>query len=286
MSRPKISKEDNSEDYDVGHTRFGAGQNTSRVSSDYKADKKESSYPNTIDIDSQDQKSRYKESSDQSDEWPSNEEEQRRERKIFISHSHKDAEHVKALVNLLLLMGVPERCIFCSSYKMGVPLGMDIYIYLKQIMTECETFVIYMLSRDNYYSSAGALNEMGAAWVLGSEGVAFLLPGMHYSDMKGALQPSSIQIEVVSDDAKYRLNELRDMLRDFLGIGTEFDQNLWEQHRDDFLSRLNELAKESTSSRGAEEASTVEATSSPSVRLRAKTALSRAVNNIIRWRFD
>lgn len=83
---------------------------------------------------------------------------------IFISHSTKDSEYVASLVDLLRKIGFTDKDVFCSSYPgYGVPLGKNIYEFLKNCFKDYELFVLFVISKDNYYSSPASLNEMGAA---------------------------------------------------------------------------------------------------------------------------
>lgn len=89
-----------------------------------------------------------------------------RQKLIFISHSTKDSEYVASLVDLLRKIGFTDKDVFCSSYPgYGIPLGKNIYEFLKSCFKDYELFVLFVISKDNYYSSPASLNEMGAAWV-------------------------------------------------------------------------------------------------------------------------
>lgn len=81
--------------------------------------------------------------------------------KLFISHSSRDIAYVSHLVKFLGSLGMNEDNMFCSSVKgYGIPLGENIYDYLKDQFQNYKLKVIFVLS-DNYYKSV----EIGRAHV-------------------------------------------------------------------------------------------------------------------------
>ena len=109
---------------------------------------------------------------------------------------------------------------FCSSVKgYGIPLGENIYDYLKDQFQNYKLKVIFVLS-DNYYKSVASLNEMGAAWVLQNDYNFILLPKFEFKDIKGAVDPRTISIKMDSSEreVKSRLNELSLSLQKDFGL--------------------------------------------------------------------
>ena len=101
-----------------------------------------------------------------------------RKKMIFISHSTRDSQYVEILVDLLRKIGFTEDNLFCSSYPgYGIPLGKNIYSFLKDCFTDYELHVLFVISESNYYSSPASLNEMGAAWVKGRKQFQFFCQG-------------------------------------------------------------------------------------------------------------
>ena len=101
---------------------------------------------------------------------------QKKTPKLFISHSTLDQSYVSYLVRLLELLGLNSDNLFCSSAKgYGIPLGRNIYDYLREQFQDFDLRVLFILS-DNYYDSVASMNEMGAAWVLQHKYTSILLP--------------------------------------------------------------------------------------------------------------
>ena len=162
--------------------------------------------------------------------------------KIFISHSSKDTECTKALVELLEGIGVEEKQIFCSSLReYGGKVGEDIYKRLKSEFNSYDLWVFFMLS-DNYYSSPVSLNEMGAAWVLQKNYLFVLLPGFKFEDIKGAINPNKIGIQLSSSEIKLLLNDLKDEV--CKAFDCQVSYNKWERIRDEFIDTIKDYQKD------------------------------------------
>lgn len=172
-----------------------------------------------------------------------------RPHKLFISHSSKDEKYMKALVEMLEDIGMPDGSFVCTSVPgHGIPGGAKIFEWLRDQFLSCDLRVIFALSY-NYYKSAASLNEMGAAWVTKATDTLLLLPGFNYSDVKGCVDPREIGIsfEADGDELKHRLNELKDTLI-FEHNLPSITQTRWERHRDKFISAVLEIAEASEES--------------------------------------
>lgn len=158
--------------------------------------------------------------------------------KLFISHSSKDKEYVRSFIRLLEDIGIGEKSIFCSSMpNYGVKLEGEIYEVLKTQFLSYDLHMIYMLS-DNYYNSVACLNEMGAAWVLQKRYTTILLPGFEFKQIKGAVNPNRIGIELDDvDEVNERLGELKDNLIKEFEINS-LSHAKWERKRNDFLDAI------------------------------------------------
>ena len=159
------------------------------------------------------------------------------EKTLFISHSSKDKNIVDPFVKMLLGAGFSRKMLFYSSDSaLGVLPGENIYNYLLQKLDK-GTFVIFMLS-SNWYDSAVCENEMGAAWYGNLSHCNVLLPGFHYSDIKGVASPSEMSISYDDDISMLRdkLGQLKRQLEKHFDL--EFIDSAWESSREQFLASL------------------------------------------------
>lgn len=122
--------------------------------------------------------------------------------KIFISHSSRNKFYGDKLVDLLRSVGVKENeIIFTSNTAYGIPVGQNIFNWLKSQITE-KPFVIYLLSEE-YYQSIACLNEMGAAWIIENKHVAIFTPNFNLSSKEfqsGALDPREIGFYISDEE--------------------------------------------------------------------------------------
>lgn len=178
----------------------------------------------------------------------SDEKNQEKQHKLFISHAFKDKKYMKAFVELLEDIGMPDGSIVCSSMPgHGVPGGVKIYDWLREQFIECDLRVVFALSH-NYYGSPACLNEMGAAWVTKATDTLILLPGFDFSEIKGCVDPTEVGIKLDGDEEelKHRLNELKDIL-----IGEhnlpKITSTRWERRRSQFIEEIKRISSESNS---------------------------------------
>lgn len=167
------------------------------------------------------------------------------ESRLFISHSTKDVKYVKAMVEFLEAIGMPDGSIFCSSvdgYK--IPWGGEIYDYLAQEFTNenKKLMVLFMLS-SNYYSSPACLNEMGAAWVLKKDYRSVLLPGFKYETIDGAIDAKRIGISMDAPSLLMDLNDIKNQFGDIFNFEPPKDQK-WDRIRNNFIEAIERAKKE------------------------------------------
>ena len=162
--------------------------------------------------------------------------------KVFISHSSKDYAFVSKIVSLLTDMGLDNTQMFCSSVPgYGIPIGEDIFDYLREQFNSYSLHVIIVHSQ-NYYDSPVSLNEMGAAWVLRNNCTSFLLPGFNFEDMRGVVNGSTIAIKLDNTETEVqdKLNQLYDIISHEFGLKKKA-QIIWEQKRNEFIHSVNSL---------------------------------------------
>ena len=131
--------------------------------------------------------------------------------KVFISHSHKDEIIAKALVELLIRIGLDSNNIIASSSpKAQLHTGSSIYSEIKTALSNKNVLVIFLLSK-NFYSSTICLNEMGAAWVKKAKSYIMILPGFSFDEIEGVISedsPVGISLSLCDESNKTRLKEL------------------------------------------------------------------------------
>lgn len=157
--------------------------------------------------------------------------------KIFISHASADKQLVTAFVELLEGLGIAPDQIFYSSLKeYGVPMGEDIFEYLRYELLGNKVYVIFFLS-DAYYQSVACLNEMGAAWILRSDYLTVLQPGFEFREIKGAVNPRRTVLDL-NIDCRESLNEFFEKLKMMFSL-KKISYNRWERYRDRFMRQLS-----------------------------------------------
>lgn len=130
--------------------------------------------------------------------------------KVFISHSSKNKILGDLLVELLRNVGIQDsEIIFTSNTAYGIPVGRNIFQWLKSQITE-KPFVIYLLSEE-YYQSIACLNEMGAAWIIENKHAAIFTPNFNLSSKEfqsGALDPREIGFYINDEERIFTFIEL------------------------------------------------------------------------------
>lgn len=160
--------------------------------------------------------------------------------KIFISHSSKDVEYVKLLVQLLNDIGIKksEEHIFCSSLPgYSIPYGESIYEYLKKELNSSNIMVLFVLSH-NYYQSAPCLNEMGAAWISSKNYNSLLTPNFDFRQMTGAIDLTKISLYINDENG---LNKFKDKLVEILKL-EDVNYQIWGEDRKKFIESVNKIA--------------------------------------------
>ena len=129
--------------------------------------------------------------------------------RILISHSTLDAEFCDVFVELLAALGFSQKTlIYTSKSEFAVPLGNDIYDYLRNHLQR-RIWVFFMLSQ-NFYQSPACLNEMGAVWIKHSRYFSVLLPGFKHKDREGAINLNQQTLDLCDP---VRLTELLKIFR-------------------------------------------------------------------------
>lgn len=167
--------------------------------------------------------------------------------KIFISHKKEDKAYADALVNMInFIVGADGDKIFCSSVQgYGIKQSRDIMDDLKAQFDEHEIFMIIVHS-PRYYQSAVCLNEMGAAWVMGTRFSSFLTKDCKSEHMRGVINKEKIYIDP-NDDTDMLEAHLNDFKNDLLEFFEKdpIDENKWANARRRFVNEVSALTYES-----------------------------------------
>lgn len=157
------------------------------------------------------------------------------DKKILISHSSSDKVYGIALVNLLRGMGLKKnQIIFSSNDLYGIPLGADIFDFLRENINE-KIFVIFMLS-DNYFDSVACLNEMGAAWVAKNDYEIMATPEFDFSSKKFKDSCINIRQNGMKLNNWVRITEFKEKLKDRFNI--TIDEIEWQELIEKYKQQL------------------------------------------------
>lgn len=161
------------------------------------------------------------------------------DKKVFVSHSSLDKEIVSLFVDKILIAGCglrQEDIMYTSCEDMGVDIGEDIPLAIKQGIQGCRLFL--MMVSENYRRSEVCMNEMGAAWITDSikKRCALLLPGVGF-DRMGWLMSLSKANKLDDEDG---LDSFHDIIVPLLDLPLK--TATWNKYRREFLSALQSLA--------------------------------------------
>jgi hypothetical protein len=135
--------------------------------------------------------------------------------KIFISHSHKNRDAARALVDLLLsglsLEDADIRCTSAPGHQLRF--GKTIAELLKGDINLAPA-VIALISAESQRAD-WVLFELGAAWGLGRDIFPVLGPGIEIRDLPGPLGNLPCVV-VESEDASSRMTDLMQQLHEDL----------------------------------------------------------------------
>lgn len=160
--------------------------------------------------------------------------------KIFISHSSQNSNYGNALVDLLTGIGIKSNdIIFTSNTAYGIPIGQNIFDWLKSRITE-KPYVLYLLS-PQYYKSVACLNEMGAAWVIENDHAMIFTPNFDLKSsefLNGALDPRKIGFYI--NDKNRLISFIETLSKTF---NTETNFVLINQKIENFLKLIETFPK-------------------------------------------
>ncbi len=160
-----------------------------------------------------------------------------KEPKIFISHKTEDSNYAKAIIAMLVALGVNHKDIFCSSVDgYGIPFGKNIFDTLHNQFDDYKLFVIFIHS-PRYYKSAISLNEMGAAWILRSEHRSFLTSDCEFSMLTGVIHRDEIAFKAGQKDTEHLLHDFRHDIKTFFSLDGINDA-IWDSAKNEFIEKV------------------------------------------------
>lgn len=164
------------------------------------------------------------------------------EPRLFISHSSKDLDYIKAFVEFLEDIGMNSENIFCSSMDdYNIKWRENIYDHLfKEFNNRRKNLIVLFMLSKNYYDSAVCLNEMGAAWVLKKEYRSILLPGFKSEDIRGVIKTDDITISLEDSKIRNKLNDIKKQFEEIFGL-EKISDNKWDNIRDRFIEKIDKI---------------------------------------------
>lgn len=159
------------------------------------------------------------------------------QKKVFISHSAKNASLAEELIEILESIGVSGENIFCTSVEgHGIPLGKNFLKTIKNKLSQ-NTLVLFLIS-ENFYESPVSLCEMGATWIQSNIHIPILIPPMTFEKVKGVIPLT--QGLYIND--KSGINSLKLEIEKFFIIKNGIkDFTKWERKRNKFLENIERI---------------------------------------------
>lgn len=160
-------------------------------------------------------------------------EQPRNGKRIFISHSSKDAQIVSNFMDHILCLGIGinRNDIFCTSIEdVAIRNGEDIRKHIQDNI-RCADYSFLLIS-DNYKTSEICLNEMGAVWAYDSNVRLYLLPNTKFESI-GWLCDTRKANKITDSVA---LDLLYKEIHEFYSLSDNFIN--WSQQRETFINRL------------------------------------------------
>lgn len=159
--------------------------------------------------------------------------------KIFISHNTLDKGYAKALVYLLIQLGVNETDIFCSSFPgLGCRFGRSFIDEIKKQYEKHDLIMIFIHS-PRYYNSHVSLCEMGAAWILKKEHYSFLTKDCEFSMLDAVIPPTEIAFKAGQENTYHVLNDFKSIVEERFGL-TSKSISIWDTIKSDFIKSVEQ----------------------------------------------
>lgn len=160
--------------------------------------------------------------------------------KIFISHNTEDKEYAKALVNLLIQLGISDQNdVFCSSLPgFGCRFGKSFIDEIKE-QYENHNLIMIFIHSPRYYNSHVSLCEMGAAWILKNEHYSFLTKDCDFSMLDAVISPTEVAFKAGQNNTYHLLNDFKDLVEKKFRLEPK-SISRWETIKSDFIKSVEQ----------------------------------------------
>jgi hypothetical protein len=163
----------------------------------------------------------------------------RRKHRIFISHATKDNPIIELFIDLILDAGLAIDIIndvFCTSYDgTKIRTGDDWRESIKTAIVDSK--VVFLFISPYYKESEVCQNEMGAAWVLNSNTIPFIIEPITFKTV-GVITEVR-QVARLLDELT--LDEIKDKLIEDLTLHTNsISSSRWTAKKNEFILKCKE----------------------------------------------
>ena len=165
-------------------------------------------------------------------------------KRIFISHANKDKYITDSFIDLILDIGLSidiVQDVFSTSYEgTRIKTGADWRESIKEAIQNAK--VVFLFISPYYKESEVCQNEMGAAWVLNSNTIPFMIDPITY-DTVGVLTEVKQISKLLDENA---LDEIKDKLVEDLGLSVaSISSARWTTKKREFIIKCQKhLEKE------------------------------------------
>lgn len=155
-------------------------------------------------------------------------------KRIFISHATKDKYITDAFIDLILDIGLSidiVQDVFSTSYEgTKIKTGADWRESIREAIQNAK--VVFLFISPYYKESEVCQNEMGAAWVLNSNTIPFMIDPISY-DTVGVLTEVKQISKLLDENA---LDEIKDKLVEDLGLSVaSISSARWTTKKREFI---------------------------------------------------
>lgn len=170
---------------------------------------------------------------------------EKKKKKIFVSHSSKNRNITDKFVELLKIIGVKNEQIYYSSYEeTGVNFLQNCFERITQEFNQNELLVIFMISRE-FYNSKVCIAETGATWVTSdNKYIPIIIPPYSYNNIEGVISATQAAITLGDSNTNTKIEHLKSKIEKFIGVQELVNSTEWTRKKDEFIRYIGEVANE------------------------------------------